>query len=131
MPLRFAPPPEAMPRRSVTRPRRQKERPSPTQRLVHRQADLVPRGRPDAAQALDSARLAGKSVPRTATRARMESPATPRAARARSEEHTSELQSRRDLVCRLLLEKKKKTTRVRIIPKTHDRMLSTLTRDTI
>src|SRR5690349_24032239 len=30
---------------------------------------------------------------------------------ARSEEHTSELQSRRDLVCRLLLEKKKKTKR--------------------
>src|SRR6266496_6218595 len=29
----------------------------------------------------------------------------------RSEEHTSELQSRRDLVCRLLLEKKKKTIR--------------------
>src|SRR5438874_6807207 len=29
----------------------------------------------------------------------------------RSEEHTSELQSRRDLVCRLLLEKKKKTSR--------------------
>src|SRR5690349_23175273 len=28
--------------------------------------------------------------------------------RERSEEHTSELQSRRDLVCRLLLEKKKK-----------------------
>src|SRR5690349_22885053 len=28
--------------------------------------------------------------------------------RWRSEEHTSELQSRRDLVCRLLLEKKKK-----------------------
>src|SRR6266576_4549053 len=31
----------------------------------------------------------------------------PPAARPRSEEHTSELQSRRDLVCRLLLEKKK------------------------
>src|SRR5690349_22220570 len=31
-------------------------------------------------------------------------------ARQRSEEHTSELQSRRDLVCRLLLEKKKTTT---------------------
>src|SRR2546421_3784808 len=30
------------------------------------------------------------------------------AARVRSEEHTSELQSRSDLVCRLLLEKKKK-----------------------
>src|SRR5690349_23653388 len=29
----------------------------------------------------------------------------------RSEEHTSELQSRRDLVCRLLLEKKKKNER--------------------
>src|SRR2546421_3014757 len=29
--------------------------------------------------------------------------------RPRSEEHTSELQSRSDLVCRLLLEKKKKT----------------------
>src|SRR5438874_4449362 len=28
---------------------------------------------------------------------------------ARSEEHTSELQSRRDLVCRLLLEKKKES----------------------
>src|SRR5438067_8891991 len=31
----------------------------------------------------------------------------------RSEEHTSELQSRFDLVCRLLLEKKKKRPRVR------------------
>src|SRR5690349_21328977 len=31
-----------------------------------------------------------------------------RARETRSEEHTSELQSRRDLVCRLLLEKKKK-----------------------
>src|SRR6267378_1577919 len=29
---------------------------------------------------------------------------------SRSEEHTSELQSRRDLVCRLLLEKKKTTS---------------------
>src|SRR2546428_8535560 len=31
--------------------------------------------------------------------------------RSRSEEHTSELQSRSDLVCRLLLEKKKKNIR--------------------
>src|SRR5438874_8393745 len=31
----------------------------------------------------------------------------------RSEEHTSELQSRRDLVCRLLLEKKKYTILIR------------------
>src|SRR2546429_6632985 len=33
---------------------------------------------------------------------------------ARSEEHTSELQSRLHLVCRLLLEKKNKTTRNRL-----------------
>src|SRR5260221_9027530 len=32
-------------------------------------------------------------------------------AQARSEEHTSELQSHSDLVCRLLLEKKKQNTR--------------------
>src|SRR5438034_5550762 len=32
--------------------------------------------------------------------------------RARSEEHTSELQSHSDLVCRLLLEKKKKITQL-------------------
>src|SRR6266496_4651422 len=38
---------------------------------------------------------------------RVPPPAGSRAVR-RSEEHTSELQSRRDLVCRLLLEKKKK-----------------------
>src|SRR5690349_23679455 len=38
-------------------------------------------------------------------------PAGPLGERERSEEHTSELQSRRDLVCRLLLEKKKKAER--------------------
>src|SRR5690349_22047413 len=39
---------------------------------------------------------------------RLESPCVVRLANGtRSEEHTSELQSRRDLVCRLLLEKKK------------------------
>src|SRR5690349_22876794 len=40
----------------------------------------------------------------------------------RSEEHTSELQSRRDLVCRLLLEKKKKKqkqTKQKITKKQH------------
>src|SRR2546425_11016628 len=36
-------------------------------------------------------------------------PGRPRCKRARSEEHTSELQSLAYLVCRLLLEKKKKT----------------------
>src|SRR5438445_12698804 len=38
----------------------------------------------------------------------------------RSEEHTSELQSRQYLVCRLLLEKKKKTTSQRRTIKTHN-----------
>src|SRR2546422_7506328 len=37
------------------------------------------------------------------------SPHRPSSRRRRSEEHTSELQSRLHLVCRLLLEKKKKT----------------------
>src|SRR3712207_8075480 len=36
--------------------------------------------------------------------------------RARSEEHTSELQSRQYLVCRLLLEKKKDNHKIRILP---------------
>src|SRR5216683_5988322 len=38
------------------------------------------------------------------------SPPPTASSRPRSEEHTSELQSRSELVCRLLLEKKKKTT---------------------
>src|SRR2546427_2532859 len=36
------------------------------------------------------------------------SPVAPRGLKGRSEEHTSELQSQSNLVCRLLLEKKKK-----------------------
>src|SRR3712207_8708563 len=38
----------------------------------------------------------------------------------RSEEHTSELQSRQYLVCRLLLEKKKQRTRREITPSTRN-----------
>src|SRR3712207_7713183 len=49
-------------------------------------------------------RFARRSSPQPATAAR-----TTAAGRSRSEEHTSELQSHSDLVCRLLLEKKKKT----------------------
>src|SRR5690349_23730465 len=45
--------------------------------------------------------------PRTSQAGRMGLPRR-RGRPIRSEEHTSELQSRRDLVCRLLLEKKKK-----------------------
>src|SRR5436189_1035375 len=49
--------------------------------------------------------------PTSALRVRLPSaPAAGRANAARSEEHTSELQSPMYLVCRLLLEKKKKTT---------------------
>src|SRR2546427_6213146 len=40
--------------------------------------------------------------------------AFPLAATLRSEEHTSELQSQSNLVCRLLLEKKKASLRVRV-----------------
>src|SRR5690606_41942431 len=53
-------------------------------------------------------RVSGRSHRRAPVRGR--SP-TPRSSCPRSEEHTSELQSRENLVCRLLLEKKKQTTR--------------------
>src|SRR5699024_11227039 len=44
----------------------------------------------------------------------------------RSEEHTSELQSRFDLVCRLLLEKKKKKRNININNKTQHKQKNTL-----
>src|SRR5690349_23791174 len=50
---------------------------------------------------------------RTCTPSAAHWPCSPSSSRARSEEHTSELQSRRDLVCRLLLEKKNKDRRDR------------------
>src|SRR6266496_2349352 len=49
-----------------------------------------------------------KSNPQPASPEQPAPAAAPAAHQPRSEEHTSELQSRRDLVCRLLLEKKKK-----------------------
>src|SRR5438105_9139276 len=45
----------------------------------------------------------------------------------RSEEHTSELQSRVDLVCRLLLEKKKKIKDTQILIKYHDVTATSMT----
>src|SRR5215469_8913163 len=51
-----------------------------------------------------------RSAP-TARSDRSRRPASARRCWRRSEEHTSELQSRRDLVCRLLLEKKKRRSR--------------------
>src|SRR2546430_11301571 len=44
-------------------------------------------------------------------RSRLDEPTLREIARVRSEEHTSELQSQSNLVCRLLLEKKKKQQR--------------------
>src|SRR2546421_4650218 len=57
-------------------------------------------------------RNARAHLPAPLERARRRRRVAPRglSRRARSEEHTSELQSRSDLVCRLLLEKKKKIT---------------------
>src|SRR5699024_11646554 len=68
------------------------------------------------ASSYHSGRVNGRSEPSAAarTRAGVVVPSTTciwagcRVIHARSEEHTSELQSRFDLVCRLLLEKKKK-----------------------
>src|SRR5438034_7511479 len=52
----------------------------------------------------------GRAARRDEARAGLLRPDHERAADDRSEEHTSELQSHSDLVCRLLLEKKKKQT---------------------
>src|SRR5579871_7042958 len=53
------------------------------------------------------------------------------AASPRSEEHTSELQSRRELVCRLLLEKKKNSMELHIVGETNDKTRSHYRADTL
>src|SRR5204862_7248999 len=65
-----------------------------------RQADAAPTSR------VLRAAASARSLPARAPGA-VQRQVLPRVAAPRSEEHTSELQSRRDLVCRLLLEKKK------------------------
>src|SRR5690349_13346267 len=50
--------------------------------------------------------------------------AAPLGGARRSEEHTSELQSRRDLVCRLLLEKKKKREKKKLTTKKDDTIVT-------
>src|SRR3712207_7808606 len=78
---------------------------------LHDALPISARPRPDRAPG-QSALHRSEQLPRAAlrrslpSRARASSRADRR--RARSEEHTSELQSRQYLVCRLLLEKKKK-----------------------
>src|SRR5690349_23439880 len=58
-------------------------------------------------QPLERLAVAAARVVASGQRARVDDLAVHAERLARSEEHTSELQSRRDLVCRLLLEKKK------------------------
>src|SRR3712207_6859704 len=72
----------------------------------HRAVD-VPRAGAAAARARGDRRLPRRDQPARAEPPRPGAAARPGA--ARSEEHTSELQSRQYLVCRLLLEKKKYT----------------------
>src|SRR6266511_6148991 len=55
-----------------------------------------------------------RSRPRC-TGTRWSTPSPSRTGGTRSEEHTSELQSRENLVCRLLLEKKKKQPTIRLL----------------
>src|SRR5438105_11384787 len=54
-------------------------------------------------------------MPQTASQLGVANSKLSAASAARSEEHTSELQSRVDLVCRLLLEKKKKQKDIKLI----------------
>src|SRR2546426_5394992 len=77
--------------------------------------------RTDAQRAADAAALSGASAFVDNPPAAAVAPARARATE-RSEEHTSELQSPCNLVCRLLLEKKKKINNRRIyISHTHER----------
>src|SRR3712207_8338701 len=60
-------------------------------------------------------RAATRATRRPQPRGGRPRPPSGRPRRARSEEHTSELQSRQYLVCRLLLEKKKRVIHSRIL----------------
>src|SRR5947209_4347732 len=64
----------------------------------------------DATRQASSSRSRARYPAKTGMNADASAPATRSPKIARSEEHTSELQSRQYLVCRLLLEKKKKIT---------------------
>src|SRR3712207_8533136 len=82
---------------------------------LFRSPDDVPRGR-GGRRASRSARRAREDRDGEALRVRDGEPRRrPRAPDLRSEEHTSELQSRQYLVCRLLLEKNNHTSRLSIL----------------
>src|SRR5690349_22362244 len=91
------------PRKAVTSSPFQRIRPleaSPRRLIARSSVDLPAPDRPITPTNPPSATSRVKSATATLSPKRLFRP--------RSEEHTSELQSRRDLVCRLLLEKKKK-----------------------
>src|SRR5207244_4734064 len=71
---------------------------------------LPGRGEPDESMSRKSDSAAAVAVPRGSSARRVGSSRGKTTPSARSEEHTSELQSPDHLVCRLLLEKKKQTT---------------------
>src|ERR1700692_1716251 len=70
---------------------RQKAPTSPTRRLVRTPADPAARARPDVTLASDSARPAGKLVPHTIVRARLESRAMPLGARVSLSDSTASI----------------------------------------
>src|SRR2546430_9214397 len=82
-------------------------------------------GRPSPTRAAATVRPPVRRSPRRARRSRRTSTSSLTRSTTRSEEHTSELQSQSNLVCRLLLEKKKKPPQMsleyRSVP--HDRIL--------
>src|SRR5687768_18233956 len=78
-----------------------------TRRITHILSDLIPTQPRGIARHHMDLTPTHSSLQRTATLA------------LRSEEHTSELQSRLHLVCRLLLEKKKRDTNKKVTKQTH------------
>src|SRR5688500_19308068 len=72
-----------------------------------------PQVHPGAGEQIAPAREADRGRHREHARACDEEPASAGEVEGRSEEHTSELQSPCNLVCRLLLEKKKKRTTIK------------------
>src|SRR5690606_40059014 len=82
-----------------------RDRPPPPIRAAPPRAPPAPRARPAPAPA--AATTAGRRAPRGSGRRRCAARSAAPAPAPRSEEHTSELQSREKLVCRPLLEKKR------------------------
>src|SRR5207302_5704219 len=117
-------PPAGCPRERVPRPRRDRcgRAPPRIPRTGRRTTDDTPFFRaPPSNRAVPPRPRAPTAAHHPSTRSRPRRPRT----ESRSEDHTSELQSRENLVCRLLLEKKKKhnkkllTIKKKILPNSH------------